>query len=161
MTINIQPVDYQNRDHARALVALLDHYASDPMGGGEALSPETKQNLVPALAKRRNVFSFIAWTDEGQPIALVNCVEGFSTFAAKPICNIHDIAVLDGYRGQGIAQLLLNEVATEAKQRGCCKLTLEVLSGNEPARKAYKNYGFQPYQLDPSMGQAEFWEMKL
>ena len=48
-----------------------------------------------------------------------------------------------------------------ARQRGCCKLTLEVLEGNHGARRAYLDFGFEGYQLDPAMGQALFFEKKL
>ncbi|RTE86677.1 MULTISPECIES: GNAT family N-acetyltransferase [Gammaproteobacteria] len=159
--MNIERVDYANEKHASALLDMLNHYAEDPMGGGESLSAATKAKLISEMAKRDTVFSFLAWNDDGEAIGIVNCVEGFSTFAAKPLCNVHDIAVREGYRGQGIAQKLFDAVKAEAASRGCCKLTLEVLSGNEPARLSYKKYGFKPYELDPEMGQAEFWELKI
>ena len=56
------------------------------------------------------------------------------------------------YRGQGLARLLFDQVETIAKARGCCKLTLEVLKGNERARAAYTKFGFSGYELDPEMG---------
>lgn len=160
MTVDIKPVNYQNSADGQALLELLDHYARDPMGGGEALTETTKNSLLSAMAERPTIFSFIAW-HKGEPIGLVNAVETFSTFAAKPVCNIHDIAVKAGYRGKGVAQKLLQAVAREARLRGCCKLTLEVLTGNQPARLAYENFGFKPYELDATLGQAEFWECEL
>lgn len=159
--LRIEPVDYRNPEHAAALIALLDHYAQDPMGGGEALPAATCRNLIGEMAVRPTVYSFIAWHETDGAVGLINCVEGFSTFAAKPVCNLHDIAVKAGYRGKNIGQKLIAAAAAKAKQRGCVKLTLEVLSGNEPARLAYLKFGFKPYQLDPEMGHAEFWEYKL
>lgn len=161
MAVNVQPVNYNNEEHAKALIDMLDHYAQDPMGGGEALPERTKAVLIKEMAARDTVFSFLAWDEQGKAVGLVNCVVGFSTFAAKPVCNIHDIAIRNGLRGQGLAQKLMQAVAAEAKSRGCCKLTLEVLTGNEPAKLAYKKFGFEAYQLDPSTGSAEFWEYKL
>jgi len=158
--MEIKPVDYANPDQAQDLIQLLDHYARDPMGGGEALPESTKAVLASEMAKREGVFSFIVYEGD-QPIGLVNCVVGFSTFAAKPVCNIHDIAVVDGHRGKGIAQKLLQAVKQEAQRRGCCKLTLEVLGGNEPGKLAYAKFGFAPYELDPEKGKAEFWECKI
>lgn len=158
--LEIVAVDYQNTKHAQALLHLLDAYARDPMGGGEALPDRTKERLIDAMQAREGVYSFLAYKD-GEAVGLANCVEGFSTFAAQPLCNIHDIAVLDGHRGQGIAQRLMEQVCETAKSRGCCKVTLEVLTGNDVARQAYLRFGFKPYQLDPQLGQAEFWEFKL
>ena len=56
---------------------------------------------------------------------------------------------------------LLRAVEREARERGCAKLTLEVLEGNAPARGAYEKFGFGAYQLDPAMGQAMFWQKSL
>jgi len=156
----IKSVDYSNPAQAEELLHLLNAYALDPMGGGEALPQATRARLISEMAKRDAVYSFIAYVD-GRAVGLVNCVEGFSTFAAEPLCNIHDIAVLPDFRGQGIAQALMQRVCGYAKERGCCKVTLEVLTGNTRARNAYRSFGFKPYQLDPALGAAEFWEFKL
>ncbi|KFZ30905.1 GNAT family acetyltransferase [Pseudidiomarina salinarum] len=158
--LEITLADYQNPKHRQAVVTMLDDYARDPMGGGTALPEATRQNLVDEMAKRDHVFSLLAFVDD-EPVGLANCVEGFSTFAAKPVMNIHDIAVTKAFRGQGIAKRLLEEVATLAQFRGCCKLTLEVLQGNEPAKLAYEKFGFAPYQLEEAMGKAEFWQKSL
>ncbi len=158
--LEITLADYQNPKHRQAVVTMLDDYARDPMGGGTGIPEATRQNLVDEMAKRDYVFSLLAFVDD-EPVGLANCVEGFSTFAAKPVMNIHDIAVTKPFRGQGIAKRLLEEVATLAEFRGCCKLTLEVLQGNEPAKIAYEKFGFAPYQLDEAMGKAEFWQKSL
>jgi len=158
--IEITLADYQNPKHRQAVIAMLDDYARDPMGGGEAVSEDVKSRLIEEMAKREHVFSLLAFDGE-QPVGIANCVEGFSTFAAAPVMNIHDIAVIEAYRGQGISRRLLQEVATLAEFRGCCKLTLEVLEGNEPAKHAYQNFGFKPYQLDEKLGKAEFWQYSL
>ena len=56
------------------------------------------------------------------------------------------------------AQLMMAEVEKVAKERGACKLTLEVLSNNAPAKGSYAKFGFKNYELDPAQGHAEFWE---
>jgi hypothetical protein len=38
---------------------------------------------------------------------------------------------------------------------------LEVLSGNRAARTLYEKLGFDDYQLDPAMGQAQFMQKWL
>ena len=50
---------------------------------------------------RRKRFSLIARLDE-DAVGLANCFMAYSTFAAEPIVNIHDFAVLSGHRGRGI-----------------------------------------------------------
>lgn len=160
--------DYANPVHAQALVSLLDAYAQDPMGGGEKLSAFAKEHLVSALAVRPQAFSVLAFSvtheagqSAGVPVGLVNCIEGFSTFACQPLVNVHDVAVLPAYRGQRVAENMLQLVEEIARERGACKLTLEVLQGNAGAIKLYHRVGFANYQLDPAMGQAQFLQKWL
>ena len=159
-SLQVKRVDYLNALDAKALVFLLDAYAQDPMGGGEALQTEASARLCADLSLISGAASFIAWQD-GQAIGLINCFEGYSTFKAKPLLNVHDIAVLSCHRGQGVAQALLKAAETHALARGCCKLTLEVLSGNSPAMASYKRFGFEQYELDPAAGQAQFMQKWL
>ncbi|MCW8907409.1 MAG: GNAT family N-acetyltransferase [Sedimenticola sp.] len=158
--ITIQPVDLERAEHATALVALLDAYARDPMGGGKGLPETTRNGLVAALRQRRDLVAVLAF-DRERPVGLVNCFEGFSTFRCQPLLNIHDVVVVPEYRRQGVARKMLLEVERIARERGCCKLTLEVLEGNKPAREAYRDLGFSGYELDPVMGRALFWEKPL
>jgi len=151
--------DLSNPQHAEAIVFLLNEYAQDIMGGGEALSPYVQQNLVHELQKRSGVHVVLAFVNN-QPAGLANCFEGFSTFACKPLLNIHDITVAPVYRGRGLAKKIMQAVETIARELGCCKVTLEVLEGNTVAQALYKACGYAGYSLDPQMGQAMFWQKK-
>ena len=155
--------DYANPVHAKALVSLLDAYAQDPMGGGQPLSDYAKAHLVAELAKRPQAYSVLAFAgpELGVAVGLVNCIEGFSTFACKPLVNVHDVAVLPAYRGQRVAEKMLDLVKQIALERGACKLTLEVLQGNEGAIRLYHRFGFTHYELDPSAGRAQFFQKWL
>ncbi len=158
--ITIIDADLQNKAHAEAVVQLLNHYAKDDMGGGQALPAFVQDNLINELLRRREAHVVLAYSDQ-TPVGLVILMEGFSTFACKPLLNVHDVVVLTGYRGQGIAQKLLSKSEEIATSLGCCKLTLEVLEGNKPAQAAYKASGFAGYELHPKMGKALFWQKKL
>lgn len=158
--IRILRVDYRNQAHAAALVDLLDAYARDPAGGSHGLSEHAMANLPQALAARPQAFSILAY-DGDQPVGLVNCLEGFSTFACQPLVNVHDVVVLASHRGRRIGEAMLAEVEQIARQRGACKLTLEVLSGNANAIRLYQRIGFASYQLDPAMGSAQFLQKWL
>ena len=153
--IDIVRARYDDTAHAAALVDLLDAYARDPAGGGEPLGDFVRDNLIAELAARPFVFSVLAF-DGDTPVGLVNAIEGFSTFACRPLVNVHDVVVAPSHRGRGIAAKLFAEVEAIARERGACKLTLEVLDGNAPARALYRRLGFAAYQLDPAMGHAQF-----
>lgn len=166
MTIDLKVIsaDYRNPDHAKAIVYLLDRYARDPMGGGQPLPRQVLDNLVPELAQRPYAFSLLAYIRDqagDKAVGLLNGFEGFSTFACKPLLNIHDVTVLPEYRGRGIAQHLLAATEALARDRGCCKLTLEVLSENSIARAAYRRFGFRAYSLSSDTGEAGFWQKPL
>jgi len=158
--IDVVMADYRNSAHARAVVALLDAYARDPAGGGAPLPTEVLAGLPEALAARPQAFSVLAFDGE-DPIGLVNCIEGFSTFACRPLVNVHDVVVLPSHRGQRVTQRMFDRVEAEARARGACKLTLEVLSGNRSALRAYEREGFAGFQLDPAFGSALFLQKKL
>ncbi|MBK8187158.1 MAG: GNAT family N-acetyltransferase [Cellvibrio sp.] len=160
MNISIQQADYHNPEDAQAIVNLLDAYARDLMGGGEPLSQFVKDNLIVELAKRSFAVSLIAFADT-KPVGLLNAFEGFSTFKAKPLINIHDIIVLSEYRGRQIGKKLLLAIEAIAREKNCCKITLEVLEGNQAAQKVYRKAGFAGYALDPEMGHALFWQKNL
>jgi len=163
LAVRVVRVDYARPAHATALLLLLNAYACDPMGGGEGLSEFAFANLVPALAARAQAFSVLAFAseDDSEPIGLVNCFEGFSTFACKPLVNVHDVVVLPDHRGLRIAEKMLGLVEQIARERGACKLTLEVLSDNAAAIRLYERAGFSYYRLDPSRGAAGFMQKVL
>ena len=157
MNIKVLKANYTETKHATDILSLLNLYALDPMGGGKALSQFVKDNLIRELAKLPHAFTVLCYADD-RAVGLINCFESFSTFSCKPLVNIHDVIVIKEYRGRGLSQKMLTEVEKIALKKGCCKLTLEVLSKNTVAQASYQKSGFSPYQLDPEMGMAEFWQ---
>ena len=158
--IEVVRARYDDPAHAAALLELLDAYARDPAGGGEPLGDFARENLIKELTARPSVFSVLVF-DGDTPVGLVNAIEGFSTFACRPLVNVHDVVVIDSHRGRGIAAHMFAEVEAIARERGACKLTLEVLDGNASARALYQRLGFAAYQLDPAMGPAQFLQKWL
>jgi len=146
--------------HREALLRLLDEYASGPTGRGYPLDPQARAALPDLLASRPHFLGWLAFVG-AEPAGLINCFEGVSTFRARPLLNIHDIAVSPRFQRRGIARALLAAAQAEALARGCCKLTLEVLEGNTGALRAYQQAGFQGYALDPALGRAVFLEKPL
>jgi ribosomal protein S18 acetylase RimI-like enzyme len=160
MKIELIKLDYHNTEQTQDMLSLLNTYAQDPMGGGAPLSQHVKDNLIKSLGQLPSAFSIMCYVDN-KPAGLANCFHGFSTFKCKPLINIHDLAVDKQFRGLGISQKLLTEIENIANQNGCCKITLEVLEGNQIAKNAYLKFGFAGYELDPQMGKAMFWEKTL
>jgi ribosomal protein S18 acetylase RimI-like enzyme len=157
---DIVVADLSKPTQATALVELLNIYALDPMGGSQELSDYVKENIAVTLSARSDVHIIFAMNHE-DPVGMLICIEGFSTFSCQPLLNIHDAIVKPEYRGQGVSRMMFEKAEKIAVEIGCCKLTLEVLSGNETARSAYTNFGFEGFQLDPNMGEALFLQKKL
>jgi GNAT superfamily N-acetyltransferase len=153
VNLRVADVDLYDSAQAAAWLDLLDHYARDPMGGGEGLSDYAKLHLVRTIREVPGFHGAMAWLD-GKAVGLIDCFAGFSTFAARPLLNVHDIVVHASRRGQGIGQALLQWAEQRARELGCCKLTLEVLSNNTRAMASYHQAGFVPYVLDPAAGHA-------
>lgn len=160
LDLAITRADFADPADVAALVVVLDAYARDPMGGGEPLPEDVRERLGPALAEMPGAFAFIARLGD-RPVGGAICFMGFSTFAARPLVNVHDVSVVPGHRGKGIARALFSAIEDEARRRDACKVTLEVLSGNHRARELYASLGYGDYQLDPEAGHALFWQKRL
>src|SRR5215470_19043690 len=139
--IAIVEADLGDPQHQDAIVQLIDTYARDPMGGGKALPEAVRAALIPGLQRHPTTVVFLAW-HSATPVGIAVCFVGFSTFLARPLLNIHDLAILPAYRRQGVGRLLLERVAAKGHELGCCKLTLEVRADNSSAQRLYEAVGF-------------------
>jgi GNAT superfamily N-acetyltransferase len=161
----MQPIDTVQADlgrpeHQQAIVELIDAYAADPMGNGKPLSAEVRQALIPGLQQHPTTLVFLAYQEE-QPVGIAVCFRGFSTFAARPLINIHDLAVLGAQRGQGVGRKLLEAVEGKARALGCCKLTLETQENNRRARQVYEAAGFAQAVYEEAAGGSLFYTKSL
>ncbi len=157
--IEICAVDWSNPTHPAGVLDMIRAYALEATGG-KGLEAEAQARLIPALRERHDYVGVIALVP-GQAVGLVNAFEGFSTFMARPLLNVHDVYVVPARRGHGLAARMLECLEALAMARGCCKLTLEVLEHNLPAIVTYRQFGFKPYALNPAQGHATFWEKRL
>jgi ribosomal protein S18 acetylase RimI-like enzyme len=140
-TVDIVEADLTRTDHQKAVVALIAAYAADPMGNGAPLPADVLERLIPGLRKHPTTLVLLAYA-ENKPIGIATCFVGFSTFYARPLVNIHDLAILPEHRGRGAGRQLLEGVAAKAQELGCCKVTLEVHEGNARAKQMYEAAGF-------------------
>jgi GNAT superfamily N-acetyltransferase len=144
--MEIIEADLANPTHQHDVVTMTAAYAVDAMGNGGPLPDEVLARLIPALREHPTAIIFLAYVDD-QVAGIATCFLGFSTFAARPLINIHDLAVLPERRGQGIGRALLEAVERKARALGCAKLTLEVLEANTAARRIYQAAGFTESSL--------------
>jgi len=155
----VREADLDQPGDAAALVGLIDAYAQDPMGGGVPLSEVVRRRLAPALREVPGRLVLLAFEGD-RAVGVAVCFQGFSTFQAQTLINVHDLAVLPGSRGRGVGRALLCAVEDEARRRGCCKLTLEVRQDN-PAAGLYRALGFGAGSTGGASIQYLFMEKRL
>jgi GNAT superfamily N-acetyltransferase len=149
MAVTIRRAELADAGDGQAIVDILDSYASDPIGGGQPLSADVRARIPRGLSAHPMAAVFLAFVD-ARPDGVAVCCFGFSTFHARPLLNVHDLAVVPGCRGQGIGHALLQAVEAAAIARGCCKLTLEVQDANVRARALYERFGFSDFVIADS-----------
>jgi ribosomal protein S18 acetylase RimI-like enzyme len=160
LAVEVIEADLSHPAYAAAVLDLLNCFTQEPVGGGVGLGEQVKRDLIPALRRRPDALVLLALQD-GKAVGILIAFEGFSTFAAAPLLNIHDVYVRPMLRGNGIARTLFEHAERAARHRSCCKMTLEVLSANLPAQRLYRALGFNASGLDEAMGHFLFWQKKL
>jgi ribosomal protein S18 acetylase RimI-like enzyme len=159
-SVEIVEADLDLGAHQKAVLDLVDAYARDPMGNGGPLPDHVKDELIPGLKKHPTTLILIAFVNR-EAVGIAVCFVGFSTFAARPLINVHDLAVLPGQRGVGVGRQLLAAVEEKARTMGCCKVTLEVLENNRRALKVYQAAGFARATYTEEAGGALFYAKNL
>ncbi len=158
--IRVVEADLKLPAHQKAVLAMIDIYARDPMGETKPLDPDVRARLIPGLQNHPTTVVFLAFHGD-QAVGAAVCFIGFSTFAAKPLINIHDFVVLSALRGKGVGRSLLEAIEGKARELGCCKLTLEVMDNNHRALRIYEAAGFARYALQKGSGTAIFMSKPL
>lgn len=158
--VRIVQADLADPAHADAVLAMTRDYARDPMGDGADLPADRQAVLIERLRAHPTTLIFLAFAGD-EPVAIATCFVGFSTFAARPLVNIHDVHVTAAYRRRGLGRALLAAVEAKARELGCCKLTLEVQENNHVARALYRSLGFGGGQYEEAAGAVLFRQKKL
>lgn len=139
--IHIAIADLENSAHLEAIRTMTNAYAQDSNGLGRSLPEDVLENLPHEIASHPAAVVFLAWSED-RPVGIATCFIGFSTFAAKRLINIHDLAVVAEARGQRVGERLIAAVEAFAREQGYAKVTLEVHPSN-PAKRLYERCGFE------------------
>lgn len=155
MNITFEYCDFENPAHLTALVDLLNHYMSDPMGDATPLNKLQQLRLVDGLANHPSALVLFVLCD-GEIAGLTTCFVNFSTFNVKSYLYIHDIVVNSNFRGKGLGKALMQQLEEISKECGYCKITLEVRDDNSVAQSLYRSLGYE--ECKPNM---LFWTKKI
>lgn len=138
--IRVRRGDLNNASDQQQLLMLLNVFAAGQTGSGSALPKSISRELIPGLQAHPTTVLFLA-ERMSHAVGMAVCFVGFSTFKAKPLINIHDLAVHPDYRSSGVGSALIETICDFARDRNYCAVTLEVQADN-PARRLYARYGF-------------------
>ena len=155
MDISFEFCDYENPLHLTALVDLLNHYMTDPMGEAPPLNKLQQLRLVDGLSNHPAALVLFVLYD-GEIVGLATCFINFSTFNVKSYLYIHDIVVYADFRNKGLGKALMEKLIEISTEREYCKITLEVREDNFQAQGLYFSLGFE--ECTPGM---LFWTKKL
>ena len=88
--------------------------------------------------------------DESRGFALLARADGRVVGMARAVCGnvvmLESLIVEEGYRAMGIGSALLKDAQALARQRGLSIMMLNVLRGNDGAKRLYEGAGFSDFR---------------
>lgn len=140
VAFEIKIADLTNQNDKNDIIELIKGFNGESTSGG-GLDSSVLNELIPNIIEFGNYLIYLAYVD-GKAAGFSICFEGFSTFKAKKILNIHDFYISNEFQGNGYGYLLMKHIIDDAGNRGYCKITLEVYSTNPRAINLYRKCGF-------------------
>ncbi len=119
-----------------------------------------RERLTQALPRQPHLIALLALDGENP----IGCVVGFHhlyLFAGQPVANIQFLFVQPEHQRRGIARKLMQSFEDRARTLGCCRLTLEVRTGNVPAKSLYAALDYRQAVFGPERDTLEYWEKAL
>lgn len=144
-----------NSAHMNDLLYVLESYKTGDMGDGIPYKEREKARLLTQFLVHPNVLVFLIYS-EGKIAGGSVCFKSFSTFTTGNILNIHDLCIIDKYRGRGLGRELMDSIAQKGRDLLCSKITLEVREDNGIAKSLYQKFRFE--DTSPMM---HFWSKRL
>jgi GNAT superfamily N-acetyltransferase len=137
MIITARPADPRDADAVLRLLRQLAAFEGAPDG----LCLDHDALMRDAFGERPRFVALLAERD-GVAIGVAVVFLGYSTWAARPTLVIHDLFVAEHARGAGAGHALVAAAMEMAAREGCCRVDLDVLDWNEPAKEFYRRMGF-------------------
>lgn len=122
------------------LADLFDRYR---MFYKQASNPESAKLFLSERMELNESVIYIATDNRTDAIiAFTQLYPSFSSISMQRAWILNDLYVAENYRGQGVAQLLLDRAKSHAKETKSKGLSLSTALDNEVAQKLYERNGF-------------------
>lgn len=120
------------------LHALLTELAAFEQGSVDATPADLERD---AFGPTPHFAALLAEKD-GRAVGMLTYLTLYSSWRGRPALMIHDLFVREEARGLGAGKALVTRLADLARERGCCRVDVNVLDWNERARAFYASLGF-------------------
>lgn len=127
------------REDVPAVIAMLREFAAYEKL--EEYCTITEEKLTEAMFGNGFFVEGLIAFDGNTPIGYAVFYPYFATFRGERGLYLEDIYITDEYRGRGIGDAMLKELAKIAKSGGGERIDFQVLVWNTPAIKFYEKHG--------------------
>lgn len=135
MKYSIRKATESDMPQVLALIKQLAVFEKEP----NAVVVTTDDLINDGFGKKPLFTCFVAQNTTGI-IGIALVYYRYSTWKGK-VLHLEDLIVNEKFRGNGIGEVLLNEVVKFGKKEGVRRITWEVLDWNTPAIEFYKKRG--------------------
>ena len=143
MTIRIRRYKPSDREFILSLVKRFSEFELPEWRRREDIDQANRAFLEPVLKQSEPDSAILIAEEEGGALAgFVHLQTQTDYFSGEKHGYISDLAVDQGFEGQGIGRMLLEAAEDWARTNGYHLLTLYVFAGNTRARQIYEKQGF-------------------
>lgn len=118
--------------------ALLTELAAFEQGSVEASAADLERDAFGP----KPLFEALLAERDGRAVGMLTYLSLYSSWRGRPALMIHDLFVQEAARGTGAGKALIGRLAEIARERGCCRIDVNVLDWNDKARAFYASLGF-------------------
>jgi ribosomal protein S18 acetylase RimI-like enzyme len=108
---------------------------------GVEATPEDLREAFEFALRTPDEYRFCVVARDREVLAVAALHRAYSSWHGRPYGTIEDVYVSEEARRGGLASRLLEFIRQEAERRGYCRLSLDVLDGNQAAQSCYQRFG--------------------
>lgn len=115
---------------------------ADVATGGKDFDVVRFRDLFRKMSAQPDVYVNFVYEVDGKVAGFLSMVFYMTFFHRVGTAQVNELVVADGYRGQGIGQVLMKAAEDEARKRGMDELEVGTEKENVKAQAFYRKYGF-------------------
>ena len=101
----------------------------------------TEAKLYQAMFGAGGFVECLIASDDEKPVAYALFYLNFASFRGQTGIFLEDLYITENYRGRGLGEMLLRQIARVGKAGGAVRMDFQVLDWNAPAISFYKKHG--------------------